>query len=203
MNVQVILFLVLFLLNCLAMFLFFLFLKSRFARTKILADLRFEVDKLIVDLGREADRDVALLENRIQNLRALIDEADRRIVLADRETAKRAENEKIMSGVHESSGTRGSTPVPKNEPDPVYVRTAFQDRNEMASNNNTRKSEPITVYTRPSVRRSDTPLEPFVPLQERVLDMVRKGISAEMIASTMSVSLGEVELIIAMNNSSL
>jgi hypothetical protein len=53
------------------------------------------------------------------------------------------------------------------------------------------------------VTKSEKPILPLVPLHERVLELARKGISPEMIALTLSVSLGEVELILDMNDSSL
>lgn len=209
MNTQIGFFVFFFLLNCLGMVIFYLVLKSRFSRDRLLGELRNEVDKLIVDLGREADRDVALLESRIKNLRALIDEADRRTVLADRETVKRQEAARVIASVQ-------TVPIPKIQPVPptaseqapldlptVSVKSVATETPRNVQREVTQTSEPVTVYTRPTIRRSDTQLEPVVPLNERVLEMIRKGISAEMIASTMSVSLGEVELIIAMNSSSL
>lgn len=162
---------------------FFIFLRSRFSKKRLTDDLRSEVDRLIVDLGREADRDVALLESRIQNLKSLIDEADRRILLSERESVKRLEGVKVLASMQ----------VPET---PVQNRAVPEIERTPASN-------PITVYTRPIVRRSENQIKPVEPLHEKVLDMARKGISDEMIANALSVSLGEVELILDMNNSSL
>ena len=61
----------------------------------------------------------------------------------------------------------------------------------------------MTIYTRPTIKRSETPIEPYIPVRERALDMARKGFTAPMIASTLSLPLGEVELILDMNSSSL
>jgi hypothetical protein len=61
----------------------------------------------------------------------------------------------------------------------------------------------VQIYTRPVIRRSEKQVEPFVPVQERVIDMARKGFSAELISGTLSMPLGEVELILDMNSSSL
>ena len=171
--------LTLFSVNFLSMVFFFLYLRSRFSKQRLTGELRSEVDKLIIDLGREADRDVALLESRIQNLRSLMDEADRRILLAGKEDIKR----------HDIVHFPG--PLQQTIPQEVVKEPVKPER------------EPITVYTRPSIQRSENRIEPFIPMHERVLDMARKGISSEMIASTMSVSLGEIELILDMNSSSL
>ncbi len=231
MTISTGLFVFLFVLELLGMFFFYLFMRSRFSRERLLADVRAEVDKLIIDLGREADRDVALLESRILNLRSLMDEADRRIVLAGRETAKRRDAEDIAAAlgsarpadsvdisaaavrpapppkVQQQAPVQVPQPVqvqqapPQVQPAPPQVQQPVQVQPKLQST--TAGDEPITVYTRPVVRRSETRIEPVIPMQERVLDMARRNISTEMIASTMSISLGEVELIIAMNSSSL
>lgn len=74
--------------NLAAMFMFYVRMKNRFSEKRILADIKNEVEQLITDLGRETDRDVDILENRIHSLRELMDEADRRILMADREEKK-------------------------------------------------------------------------------------------------------------------
>lgn len=185
MTAQTGFFIVLTIVNLLGMFIFYRMLKSRFSSKKILDSLRSEVDKLIADLGREADRDVGILEDRVKNLRSLIDEADRRILMADREDEKRQESKRLMSRAQPETES-----VPG--PDRVEIRREEPPR------------RPVTVYGRtPVVTKSEKPIQPLVPLHERVLELARKGISPEMIALTLSVSLGEVELILDMNDSSL
>lgn len=178
--------LTLLLVNCAAMVVFYRILKTRFSPKRVLSDLRSEVDKLIVDLGREADRDVALLESRVKNLRSLIDEADRRILVADRETARKERENAVLSGLDDVR-----PPIQEEREAPIAPKVKPVER------------EPVTIYTRPVIRKSENPVEPVVPVRERVLDMARKGITAPMIAQTLSLPLGEVELILDMNNSSL
>jgi hypothetical protein len=206
--------------NLAAMVVFYLLMKSRFSTRKILSEIRSEVDKLVSDLGREADRDVALLESRIKNLRALMDEADRRIILAGREEAKRkaadsliaeiapvqavqAERPEARPAETQSTGSSSrqdsalprelelfpSDPIPVPAPEKVAAAKPASDA--------------VRVYSRPVIKRSGTPIEPVIPVREKVIDLSMKGFSAEMIAHTLSISLGEVELILDMNDSSL
>jgi len=188
MSSQTVFFIILVTINLLAMFLFYIFLKSRFSQKRILKELKSEVDTLIIDLGREADRDVAILESRIKNLRSLIDEADKRILIAGKETLQRQEESDILQRIQKpvvQPEIKKSDPPQPTKPvaDPV--------------------AEPVRIYTRPRITNSDKKIEPFVPVQERVIDMARQGFSAEMISGNLSLSLGEVELIIDMNRSSL
>lgn len=178
--------LILLVVNFLTMPLFYLFLKSRFNADKLLGDIRIEVDKLVLELGREADRDVALLESRIANLRSLMDEADRRILLADRDDLRRREidiQNKVPLIVKKEPINITETHS-KSEPEP-------------------KKSKPVTIYTRPMPVNTASFSEPVIPTKEAVLSLVRKGFSADLIANQLSLPLGEVELILNMNSSSL
>jgi hypothetical protein len=202
MSTQTAFFVILLLCNCAAMVIFYRILKSRFSPAKVLGELRSEVDKLVIDLGREADRDVAILESRIKNLRALIDEADRRILVADREFAKKERESAVIADVRVPERAKAN-PNPVSEPrinqvTPSVAVSAPRDAKPQQS-----AEQPVTIYTRPTVKRSESQIEPLIPTRERVVEMARKGITAPMIANTLSLSLGEVELILDMNRSSL
>lgn len=210
--------------NIAGMFIFYRILSNRFSSGKILSELRSEVDKLIIDLGRETDRDVGLLESRIKGLRDLIDEADKRIVLADREESKRREAAAFEESLGGSTAPRSRTargalqgellpgidrpPPAVAQKAPAVAARPPESRTPAASaarppDESGTSGNPVTIYTRQAARRSPERIVPEVPLRERVVSMARQGFTAELIASTLSVSLGEVELILDMNSSSL
>ena len=164
--------LVLLIINLVVLFAAFIRLKDRFSSARILGDIRSEIDRLIMDLGRETDRDVAILEDRIRGLRELMDEADRRILLADREESK--------------SKTSPEIPAPEVTPEQTPEQT-----------------EPVIIYTKPRISRRESQIEPEIPVRERAIQMARKDISPEIIAKTLGISQGEVDLILTMNDSSL
>lgn len=175
--------------NLTVMFVFYVRMKNRFSEKRILADIRNEVEQLITELGRETDRDVEILENRIRSLRDLMDEADRRILLADREETKRSAHPVIP---HEEPARKPEVPVAE-----------ARHKKETTTGTTSSPAEPVTIYTRPRITRSERSIPIEVPVREQVIQMARKNISAEMIAKTTGMSLGEVDLILAMNNSSL
>lgn len=184
--------------NLFAMPIYYLILKSRFNANKILREIRIEVDKLVLELGREADRDVALLESRIASLRSLMEETDRRILLADRDDLRRREIEiqKTMAPIINTEVYHTPEPEPevtqKTVPVPVPPSKPVQ-----------KKSEPVVIYTRPIPSNNATFSESVIAPREAVLSLVKKGFSADLIASQLSLPLGEVELILDMNSSSL
>ena len=164
--------LILLVINLVVLFAAFIRLKDRFSSARILGEIRSEIDRLILDLGRETDRDVAILEDRIRGLRELMDEADRRILLADREESKRK--------------TLPEIPAPEVTPEQTPEQT-----------------EPVIIYTKPRISRRESQIEPEIPVRERAIQMARKDISPEIIAKTLGISQGEVDLILTMNDSSL
>lgn len=199
----------LFILNLVLMPIYYARLKTVFSPQKILANLKTEVDNLVADIGRETDRDVAILENRIAALRTLIDEADRRVGLARRETEKKSREALILDALSETSPKPAVTEV-----SPGYSDFRKPDKPNFDKFPETGAPEPaisapepaisaVHVYNRNSFVRRPVPIQPSVPVHEKVIDLARKGLSAEFIASTLSLSQGEVELIININRSSL
>ena len=213
----------LFILNLVLMPIFYARLKTVFSPQKILANLKTEVDNLVADIGRETDRDVAILENRIVALRTLIDEADRRVGLARRETEKQSREALILDALSETSPKPAVTEV-----SPGYSDFRKPDKPNFDKFPETGAPEPaisapepaisapepaisapepaisaVHVYNRNSFVRRPVPIQPSVPVHEKVIDLARKGLSAEFIAATLSLSQGEVELIININSSSL
>ena len=196
----------LFILNLVLMPIFYARLKTVFSPQKILANLKTEVDNLVADIGRETDRDVAILENRIVALRTLIDEADRRVGLARRETEKQSREALILDALSETSPKPAVTEV-----SPGYSDFRKPDKPNFDKFPETGAPEPaisapepaisaVHVYNRNSFVRRPVPIQPSVPVHEKVIDLARKGLSAEFIASTLSLSQGEVELIININS---
>jgi hypothetical protein len=78
--------------NIVILSVFFIFFKRRIDRslstTEILDSVRDEVQHLIVELNQTSDRNVGLIEDKIARLQKLLDEADRKIVVLNRELDK-------------------------------------------------------------------------------------------------------------------
>lgn len=190
--------------NCILMVVFYRRLSARFSPDRVLGEIRGELDRLVADLGRETDRDVALLENRIQGLRSLIEEADRRILLAERETEKRRDEESTLSAL--SRPSPALAPAPALEPAPVPAPAPAPAPNIVESPNPASVESSVPTegeYSRASIARArvsngNRRVDPVIPVRERVLSLAYKGFSPDLIASNLSLSLGEVELILDM-----
>jgi hypothetical protein len=134
----------------------FLFFRSRFSPSHILREIRIEVDKLVTEISRETDRDIALIEGRIRGLKALIEEADKRILLADRESRRRAADDRVyadLAAIREDAAIR-------------------EKRHEGPKNNDSAVSgiSPVTAAS----ADADAPTVPVMPVGE-ALSRYRKS----------------------------
>jgi len=212
-----------------------------------IAEIRDEVSRLLVELNRTTDRNIALIEDRIASLNELLSSADKKIGLLRRETEKHDVGTQIYSRLAEGrsrvSGARSPMVQPRRElddaaPQPPHEREetqgpaaaeavapglmgAAEEAGAAAAVAAGRASPPLAVElsespeNRPgsgSLRgaqgRGDTGAAGGTAagaaagrppdLQQRVVMLHNAGFAASLIASRVGVPLGEVELIIAL-----
>ncbi|MDR2028305.1 MAG: hypothetical protein LBP93_02065, partial [Treponema sp.] len=92
----------------------FIFFKNYLRRRTdpewILAEWKEEINKLNVDMDAAADRNVALVEDRIRSLKELLKDVDRRIALSGREEDKRRSQEAAYAALGRRAGHPGISP---------------------------------------------------------------------------------------------
>ncbi len=123
-------------------------------------DLRREVAGIVTEMNQAADRNVSILEDRIDQIRQLEDRIDHKIALLGREQQKEAES-----------------------------ATTYREI--------LRKAQQQHVETENSA--SAAPATPDTSVKDQILDLHRKGISPNIIASRVGSTVGEVELIIGLS----
>jgi hypothetical protein len=70
----------------------------------VLESIREEVDRIIVELNSTTDRNITLLEDKVQSLTTLIEQADKRIGILRREIEKHELAGKVYSELAEKRG---------------------------------------------------------------------------------------------------
>ena len=79
----------------------YLVLKAKLRRSvdpkSILESIREEVDRIIVELNSTTDRNITLLEDKVQSLSALLEQADKKIGILKREIEKHELSSKVYS----------------------------------------------------------------------------------------------------------
>jgi uncharacterized protein YoxC len=159
-------------------------LKKKISRTlaaaTVLREVREEVNRILVELNQTTHRNVTLLEDRIASLTELLARADKKIALARREAEKQELAEKLYSELAARRGQKQVAASPGQGPPPASPPAGR------------RPAEPAP---------EPAPDGPPPSLQEAAAAAVRlaqAGLSPALIARRLSLSLGEVELILTM-----
>ncbi len=156
------------------------------------AEIREEVSRLLVELNQATDRNVALMEDRIAVLNEALSTADKKIGLLRRETEKHDVGSRIYSRLAE-----GRPPRP---------REAEETRETAAAPPAPAAPEPVAVPV-PAAAPAPAAGPPLAvelsgraagDLHQRVMMLFRAGFSPSLIASRVGAPVGEVELIISL-----
>ena len=141
--------------------------------------IRDEIDQLILEMNQTAERNVALLENRVKVLQDLLDEADKKLQIMQKETEKSDLSRQVYSHL------KKQTVLPPSKESENDTPGLFDD---------------ISLESAPATGSSDTEKsvkdEDSRPLKERVMDLYGQGFGAELISQRLGASISEVDLII-------
>jgi hypothetical protein len=162
-----------------------------------IADVREEVSRLLVELNQTTDRNIALIEDRIARLNESLATADKKIGLLRREIEKHDVGSQIYSRLAEGrppsmAADAGIPPGPGagmgSSPAPIAALAV--ELSSMAEPRGGRRRDELRVETGGAGEKPD--------LHQRVITLYGAGFSPALIASRVGVPLGEVELIISL-----
>jgi DNA-binding CsgD family transcriptional regulator len=178
---------------CAFFFIYFrAYIKRRVSQAELLADYEDEVNRLIADIDAATERDLTLIENRINTMNALLDTVDRRLAGLVRELDRRHDNEPVYTAMGRKAA--GQAPFGASRASPGPADKALQPSPEPAQN----KDPP--PETRDPVPRGPFPPETFAG---KAAKLAETGLSPEEIAVKLSVSVTEVDLALTMANRGL
>jgi hypothetical protein len=155
--------------------------------SEVLKQIRSEVNQMIVELNQTADRNIGLVEQRIQSLTDLLEQADRKIKILQREIDRYSRSVETYSSIKPRSVTPAAP-------------------SSSASNTRTRESLQSSSRGLPSQRNGNAVqsenAEPPVKQKtkrEQIIALYNQGISVDLIASRVNSTVAEVELIISIH----
>ena len=151
----------------------------------ITAEVRAEIDRMIVDLNQTADRNIGLIEQRIQSLGNMIKEADHRISLLQKQADDVSRHTDTYSRIRPHNVTAARVEhdsKPAKGVEPSNTKSADTQQNTAANPQHTEKPGPAGGQSK----------------RDRVISLHRQGISPDIIASRVDSTVAEVELIITM-----
>jgi DNA-directed RNA polymerase specialized sigma24 family protein len=189
-----------------------------------IAEIRDEVSRLLVELNQATDRNIALMEDKISILNEALSTADKKIGLLRRETEKHDVGSQIYSRLAEGRQRRtapqaaaaAALPPAAANPSLAAPNPSAAGQNPQAAERSAGYADAESVgYADVLVAESAEPEPPVPPLsvelleqgsrsaappdtRQRVMMLYRAGFSPSLIASRVGAPLGEVELMIAL-----
>lgn len=137
--------------------------KKTYSPEKVLKSIRKELDKLFNEIIREAEKDVTIVEGRIKGLKALIAEADDRILRAENEMAKRNREKQVLSDLEAVNRPESKPQTTSQKKLAQYEQTAFSIPSER------RQAKPASKNIEDTYNESDQEQLEFEPSVKEVV----------------------------------
>lgn len=213
------------LINLVLWLILFVRLKKEFAPAVVLREIRFEVEKLIIEINKEVDQDISLIEARRSGLKELLEKIDERILLIDKkiglidqEKIMFQEEQKILEKLNpQSAYIKNKTKLQKNDL-PLLSETKQDEEQkkhgeEVKSmfSSDERDSE---IFLQGRVDKAKNPEEPIQisfsknpinqvqAIKDRVISLALHGKDATEIADALKMPVREVSFILALHSGS-
>ncbi|MBQ0166020.1 MAG: hypothetical protein KBT02_02790 [Treponema sp.] len=190
--------------NIVLWFFFFIKYKRLFSPENILHSISDEVDKLLIEIDKSADRDLTLIEERTNNLRAMIDEADKRVQLAISEERKAELSQKGTKKINAATKSAANA-YQRAKPQPAQNTNAEELTYRPEEHVQKKKSEHVETQVADALMQTELPFEVTVSedfvqtektFQQKVIELWRQGLDTEFISGKLGVSFDEVQMIV-------
>jgi hypothetical protein len=153
---------------------------------RVVDNIRSEIEGIIVELNQTTDRNIGLIEDRVSRLNNVLEQADRRLSLLKRELESRA------------SSSERYNDILKRAPRSAHAPSGARDteHSETSSGSGPAGDTAAAPDTGPAAGSGDT----REARKKEIIDLHRKGIAANIIANRTGTTVGEVELVISLND---
>ena len=200
-------------------FCFKLFRKS-FSAKGVLNDMKQEASKIILEINRQTDSAITLMEAKINQVREIIETADKKIMLYENTLIQKENERQLYQQLTEFQ--QGTTPIQravkvyslndisdKTEPMPLFTENAgtsdLKKSKAMKKSNSEAKSQDTLSQNfeldfsekneGPKIQETQK-IQPKVPIQQQIIELANQGITADLIAAKLNISISEVTMTI-------
>lgn len=148
-----------------------------------LGNIKQEVDKILIEIDKVTDRDLSMVENRIKTLREVIDLADKRIILAEKELQKRDKQIQTLNQISEIKTSIKKDNATINS----HVENAYRVNKKEKPNGE------ISLFAADDYEEKP---QKELSLKDKVVEMFNQGIDVYLIAEKLDSSVAEVQTIV-------
>jgi len=189
---------------CLFFFFFFKwYIKRRTSNKDILADIETETYRLIAEINSVTDRNVQLVEDRIKSLKAVLEDADKRLAVYVQELERSRTGEALYTslgrGIRAALKTEGEAAAEQ----PADAPAAARHREKKPPAQPKPPAPPATPAGQEVSTQATEPAKPVNKTQSarqirsQIEALANEGVPLGEIASRLGISIAEVDL--AMN----
>ncbi|MFA6936664.1 MAG: hypothetical protein WCQ67_00370 [Treponema sp.] len=175
--------------------------KKIFSTEEIIQKTRDELNKMLADVNRNADRNITLIDEKIKELKSVTAEADRHLKIAKLELEKNFIAEDFQSKINATKQNNKINPV--NQANIAKIYQKEQSQGELFSSSEPKgdieKSVKIPIIA-PQIYMADKPIQPKKTFNEQVKEKYDRGESIEEIAADLDRSTQEVEIALEFSN---
>ncbi|MFP3958562.1 MAG: hypothetical protein ACLFUX_00175 [Spirochaetaceae bacterium] len=162
---------------------------------RIVEEVRGEIESIIVELNQTTDRNIDLIEDRVNRLNGLLQQADKRLAVLKREFETRSTgsvgyNDILRRGAQGVQNVQGVAPSRKPAPEQSTEAGGGPDNASQRQEGGAARVSTDGESAAPEGGREAR--------RKKILDLHRKGIAANIIANRTGTTVGEVELIISL-----
>ena len=196
---------ILLLLNIILMPVFYFKLKGRFSGKAEIREIKQEAGKLMGDIAFQTEQAVTILEDKLNEINAAITELDKHILIAKKETERRQTSEQTLQNIkYNNTGNNASKKnilAPEDTSAKHNIKNNTAEKPPLTEMLPAQTSEPIKIYTKQMLSSPNgANLQNTAGYySEQIIEMARKGLSADLISEKVPIPIGEIELIISMN----
>ena len=206
--------------NIVMWFFCFKFFRGFFSTKGALNEVKQEAEKIIIEIGRQTDTAVTVMEGKFQRVREIVEIADKKIMLYEN-TLIQKENERLLYQ-QLTEFQQNETPIQravkvyslndisdKTEPQPLFTENAgtsdLKKSKAMKKSNSEAKSQDTLSQNfeldfsekneGPKIQETQK-IQPKVPIQQQIIELANQGITADLIAAKLNISISEVTMTI-------
>jgi hypothetical protein len=172
------------LINILILSVIYIFLRKRVDKLtdteKVTGELARELDTILAEINQATDRNVLIIEDKINELEQIISRTEKRISLLKKDEMRHPE----------------PVEAAKSAPQPSAVKTPETQQTELTYSHLNRMNTLSGLVT--PLKVSEKIIETEIDEKQRVIELYRSGLDASVIAASMGLNMGEIELIISL-----
>lgn len=194
--------------------------KKSFSADGLLSDIKQGAENILKEINRETDNAITLMVAKIDHVRDVIDTADKKIMMYENTLIQKENERQLYQQLTEFQ--QGS--APSQQAVKIYSFNDTSDNSELlplftenAGTSDLKKSKamkknPYAVnkkdntdknleldfsgeVEKPVIQQTEK-IQPKVPIQQQIIDLSRQGLTADLIASKLNISISEVSMTI-------